>query len=735
MARSTQDYVRALEDSKNILNPLLHLLVQKKPVETVELDNAIAATLRKGLDATHAQLITFVQMEAREAGIRLKYIHLSPRLHLKDEALRKKVEAEAQAYLDKPLPALEGAGTQVLASGESLLASGSRVPNSHFAKLLENLGFSIQSLIVVPVKVGNRCIGWIEAINRFPEDRRVAMFSEEDLCLLENLAVCVGKAIAHSRDSNVAVPERERAGYLARLSKCELAGELTPDQQLLVAIGPEPLKRYGVLPLAKLENDAIRAAVSNPLDFHNLTDFEVQTGLKIREKVVATETVIRDALQRIFPGSSRIAKVAERITREYDGPELVTEAALASESDETSALIVNLANRIIEDAYQLGASDIHIEPYEEKLIVRYRIDGICRMKLALPKAAHPSLVARLKIMSDLNIAEHRLPQDGKIVFKKFSTEFDLDLRISVAPMNYGESIVLRILDKTKSNLPLDRLGFSAHNLDLYRKMIRVPYGMILHCGPTGSGKSMTLYAALNEINSPESKILTAEDPIEYTLQGINQLQVKREIGLTFASTLRCFLRQDPDIILVGEIRDTETAEIAVEAALTGHLLFSTLHTNDACSTITRLTEIGIEPYLISNALTGICAQRLIRKLCSCKRVERQSPEELKLLASAGQKPRDGIFRPGGCDLCDKSGYKGRTGIHELMNITDELRAMIVRRVPADALKAQARREGMRTLFEDAMEKVCLGASSLAEALLTARPDENDISHDVPVMMG
>jgi type IV pilus assembly protein PilB len=499
---------------------------------------------------------------------------------------------------------------------------------------------------------------------------------------------------------------------------------LDPDQQLLTAIGPEPLKRYSILPLALLSDQKIRAAMSNPLDYQSVTDFEIQTGYKIAEKVVATESLIRDQLKRIFPGSSDIGKVAERVVNEYDPADLVKD-----DGDETSMLVINLVNKIIEDAFLMGSSDIHIEPYEEKLVVRYRIDGICRIKLALPKNVQPALVARLKIMSDLNIAEHRLPQDGKIVFKKFSPKFDLDLRVSIAPMNYGESVVLRILDKTKSTMPLDRLGFSAHNLELYRKIIHVPHGMILHCGPTGSGKSMTLYAALNEINSPESKILTAEDPIEYTLPGINQLQIKREIGLTFASTLRCFLRQDPDIILIGEIRDAETAEISIEASLTGHLLFSTLHTNDACSTISRLTEIGIEPYLIANALMGVCAQRLIRRLCSCKTSEKPTPEQITLLADAAKQSRiEHLFRPAGCDQCDKSGYKGHTGIHELLNVTDEVRAMIAQRRSAQDLKLQARTQGMRTLFEDATEKVRDGVTSLAEALVTARPDAETVIH-------
>ncbi|MFH0938962.1 MAG: GspE/PulE family protein, partial [Planctomycetota bacterium] len=386
--------------------------------------------------------------------------------------------------------------------------------------------------------------------------------------------------------------------------------------------------------------------------------------------------------------------------------------------------IVRLGNKIIENAYLKGSSDIHIEPFENKVRVRYRIDGLLKEQMEIPKQAHRALVSRIKIMSDLNISERRLPQDGRIVFKKFNSKFDLDLRVSIVPMNFGEKVCARILDKTKSTLPLDKLGFGSYNLSIYRDLIQAPYGMILHCGPTGSGKSMTLYAALNEINSPEWNISTVEDPIEYTLAGLNQLQMKKEIGLTFAAALRSFLRQDPDIILVGEIRDLETAEIAIEAALTGHVLFSTLHTNDASSTITRFDEMGIEPFLVSTCLVGICAQRLLRKLCSCKQPDDPKPEEYALLARAlDDKPIDKIMRPVGCEKCAKSGYQGRVGTHELLKATDELRALINRKATIDHLKQAAREGGMRTLFEDLMEKVKQGLTSLPEAVATARPDD------------
>ena len=392
---------------------------------------------------------------------------------------------------------------------------------------------------------------------------------------------------------------------------------------------------------------------------------------------------------------------------------------------EDSAPIIQLATRIIEDAYLSGTSDIHIEPQEKEVIVRNRIDGVCVEKLRLPKRVGPALVARLKIMCNLDISERRLPQDGRIVFKQHSKRgLDLDLRVSTAPLNHGEGVVMRILDKQKTTLPLPALGFSEENLAKYRECIRQPYGMILHCGPTGSGKSMTLYSALNEINTPDIVIRTAEDPIEYTLPGLNQMQMHRQIGLTFATALRAFLRQDPDIILVGEIRDKETAGIAVEAALTGHLLISTLHTNDAPTTVSRLTEMGIEPFMISSSLLCVCAQRLMRRVCKSCRVPHtpEGREEAILEKALGWSGP--VFRaaPRGCVKCGGSGYKGRVGIHELMVTNEELVTAINAEAEAAELKRIAMRGGMKTLHQDSLLKVRDGLTTLEEALANVPPD-------------
>ncbi|MBC8009741.1 MAG: type II/IV secretion system protein, partial [Burkholderiales bacterium] len=380
----------------------------------------------------------------------------------------------------------------------------------------------------------------------------------------------------------------------------------------------------------------------------------------------------------------------------------------------------------IEDAYYLGTSDIHIEPWEKEIIVRYRVDGVCQEKLRLPHKVGPALIARLKIMCNLDIAERRLPQDGRIVFKHYTKKgIDIDLRVSTAPLNHGEGVVMRILDKQKSTLPLTALGFSEENLAKYRECIRQPYGMILHCGPTGSGKSMTLYSALGEINAPDIVIRTAEDPIEYTLQGINQMQMHRQIGLTFASALRSFLRQDPDIILVGEIRDKETANISVEAALTGHLLISTLHTNDAPSTVARLTDMGIEPFMISSSLLCVCAQRLMRRVCKQCKVQYEPQGREKILLENALGGWSGpIFKASakGCPKCNSTGYKGRLGIHELMVANNELVEGINKGLEAAELKRIAMRAGMKTLHQDSMLKVKEGLTTLEEAIATVPPD-------------
>jgi type IV pilus assembly protein PilB len=478
-----------------------------------------------------------------------------------------------------------------------------------------------------------------------------------------------------------------------------------------------------ILPVGQV-GDFLLVAFANPFETAVAAKIQDKTGLRVI-RLLGREPDIREKLkQDQVRNEVQFTDVVDQLGAQFTDDE---DAEIKDEDleKEDSAPIIQLANRIIEDAYFAGTSDIHIEPWEKEIVVRYRIDGLTQEKLRLPAKVAGALVARLKIMCNLDIAERRLPQDGRIIFKQFNKKnIDIDLRVSTAPLNHGEGVVMRILDKQKSTLPLTALGFTEENLAKYRECIRQPYGMILHCGPTGSGKSMTLYSAINEINTSDVVIRTAEDPIEYTLPGINQMQMHRQIGLTFAAALRAFLRQDPDIILVGEIRDKETANIAVEAALTGHLLISTLHTNDAPSTVARLTDMGIEPFMISSSLVCVCSQRLMRRVCKVCRIayEPEGREKEMLQRAIGWSGQIFKASPTGCPRCNNTGYKGRVGIHELLVNNEELIEAINKEMETAELKRICMKSGMKTLHQDSIIKVREGISTLAEALSTVPQD-------------
>ncbi|MCX7989410.1 MAG: GspE/PulE family protein, partial [Aquificaceae bacterium] len=379
--------------------------------------------------------------------------------------------------------------------------------------------------------------------------------------------------------------------------------------------------------------------------------------------------------------------------------------------------IVRLANFLIAEAVNLGASDIHIEPQEKKLVVRYRVDGVLKVYHEFPARIKDSLAARFKIMSNLDIAEKRKPQDGRIRTRIKGKK--IDLRVSTVPTVYGEKTVMRIQEAEKYlNVKLDDLGFEPDDLEKFRRAIWTPWGMILVTGPTGSGKTTTLYASLMERNSPDVNIMTAEDPVEVSIPGLNQVQVNERIGLTFANVLRAFLRQDPDIILIGEIRDTETAEIGIKAALTGHLVFSTLHTNDAPSSVTRLVDMGIEPFLVGSSVILIVAQRLLRKLCPKCRLIDDTPREALYRLGIIKSPEENIpiykANPEGCSHCNGSGYKGRTAVHEILEVDEELRKLIVKGATAEDIRDLARKKGMRSLYDAGILKVRKGITSIAE---------------------
>jgi type II secretory ATPase GspE/PulE/Tfp pilus assembly ATPase PilB-like protein/DNA-binding response OmpR family regulator len=537
----------------------------------------------------------------------------------------------------------------------------------------------------------------------------------------------------YSLSSELGVSDEQIAKWIAEFLQLPYLPQVGPEKVALGVLPPPFCKTNLVLPLT--DNNGRAFALSNPFNWELLRLLKKYEDPSQSLKFYVTEprSILAlfkgGATQRDTPAPHvSISEIEMKLRERYQPAEDTSATALDGANEESEPLIV-LVNQIIENAYSMGASDIHIEPWENEIVVRYRVDGVLRIvNRFTPRTLIRPFVARIKVMSDLDISERRLPQDGRIIFKKYTNRgFDFDLRIATAPMNHGEKIVMRILDKQKAVMPLINLGLSARHMKLYREKIETPYGMILHVGPTGSGKSMTLYAALNEVQSPEVNIQTIEDPIEYTLAGLNQLQVHRDIGLTFARALRSYLRQDPDIILVGEIRDKETAEISIEAALTGHLLLSTLHTNDAPSTITRFIEMGIEPFMVSSSIVLICAQRLLRRLCkNCKELYRPNDDEKHLLGVDLDSPIE-IYRSKGCEACNNTGYKGRIGIHEILVPDDAIRKAINEHgITSETLKRMAiENTDMTTLYWDAMEKVRQGITSIEDALGNVRRDEFD----------
>jgi len=455
----------------------------------------------------------------------------------------------------------------------------------------------------------------------------------------------------------------------------------------------------------------------NPFNQTAINELRFKTKIDIVVPHVATKKFIEGILDKLYPALDRIVE-SLNMEGEIEIEDEEVEVPLLTLLEEAGeGPIVKLANFLIAEAVNLGASDIHIEPQEKKLVIRYRVDGVLKVYHEFPVRIKDPLTARYKIMSNLDISEKRRPQDGRI-----RTRFKgkrIDLRVSTVPTVYGEKVVMRIQEAEKYlNVKLEDLGFEPDDLEKFRKAIWTPWGMILVTGPTGSGKTTTLYAALMERNSPDVNIMTAEDPVEVSIPGLNQVQINEKIGVTFANVLRAFLRQDPDIILIGEIRDTETAEIGIRAALTGHLVFSTLHTNDAPSSITRLVDMGIEPFLVGSSVILIVAQRLVRKLCPrCKLVD-DTPREALYRLGVLQSPYENITiykaNPKGCEHCNGSGYKGRTAVHEILEVDEEMRKLIIKGATSEDIRDLARKKGMRTLYETGVLKVRKGITSLAE---------------------
>ncbi|MFP6904742.1 MAG: ATPase, T2SS/T4P/T4SS family [Verrucomicrobiota bacterium] len=504
-----------------------------------------------------------------------------------------------------------------------------------------------------------------------------------------------------------------------------------PDE-VLAMLPPKAVLQYHIIPY-EVDTGTLKVATNDPFKPGLYDALRLASGKRIRF-ALSTSSDLEKAVKKFYGiGAETIGKMIDDGSLSIDSEEDLFDSGDIDESDE-EASVVKFMNQIIWEAHQQGSTDIHIEPMEKDLRIRYRIDGVLHQTPVPPqvKRFQSAIIARIKVMAQLDIAEKRLPQDGRIGVRIKGEE--IDIRVSTMPTTYGESVSLRLLMRSQALLGLANLGLRAMDEKLLQKIIRRPYGIILVTGPTGSGKSTSLYAYLNTINSVDKRIITAEDPIEYEMSGVNQVQMKPEIGLTFAQTLRAILRQDPDVIMVGEIRDGETAEIAIQAALTGHLVFSTLHTNDAASGFTRLLDMGVEPFLVASSIEALIAQRLVRRLCKHCRVPAKDLD-LNLLKEVGfpveELENTTIYDPVGCEECRSSGYSGRTGIYEVLIVNDYIRPLIVNHSPASSIKQAAiRKNGMRTLRDDGWSKVLSGVTTVEEVIRVSEEDEEQ--PDLPV---
>lgn len=551
--------------------------------------------------------------------------------------------------------------------------------------------------------------------------------SQLDLALEKQTQSGVHETIADVLVRMGFISERDKASCMGKQWGIEFVDltDYSYDHDTLKLVSQELARRYRVIPLSKSANRVL-LAMQDPLDVYAIDEIRLITGLDVDPVISTAESIQRAISEWYSPGSSGSSEAAvSELIDGFDSAEIDLGGAARGDDDASieelrglseGAPVIRLANLILTRGIHDRCSDIHLQPGKTSLRVRYRLDGILHDGMTVPKRAQSSLISRLKIMSDMDIAEKRAPQDGRISATVDGRQYDF--RVSTLPSVYGEKVVLRILDKSSIMVGLNRLGFLTQTQELFESIINRTYGVILVTGPTGSGKSTTLYSVLSKLNSGEKNILTIEDPVEYELAGITQTQVNVKAGLTFAAGLRTMLRQDPDIIMLGEIRDKETATIATEAALTGHLVLSTLHTNDAPGSVTRLMDMGIEPFLIASSVICVLAQRLLRLICpKCKESYIPLKDALKRLEMMTEDGPDVTFSRGrGCAHCNGTGYKGRIGIYELMPISDNIRDMILARESSYRIRETAVKEGMKTLRDDAMEKILLGLTTLEESL-------------------
>ncbi len=535
-----------------------------------------------------------------------------------------------------------------------------------------------------------------------------------------------GKGLGDVLQEMGAIDPRTWAHALADHFGLPFSERLPEDSEIVALIAPLPInfaKRCLLLPVAK-DGDTVIVATADPANIGALDDLRLLLRKPIRV-FVAPGPVVIDAINRVYDmASGSASELMDDLDQErldLVGTDLEEPRDLLESDDE--APIIRLVNSLLFQAAKDRASDIHIEPFERSLAVRFRIDGILYDIISPPKRFQPIVISRVKIMAGLNIAEKRLPQDGRIRIRLAGK--DIDIRVSIVPTAFGERVVMRLLDKSTTVLHLEELGLVGQKHESVSRLIKQSHGILLVTGPTGSGKTTTLYAALSKINTTDKNIITIEDPIEYQLHGVGQIQVNPKIELTFASGLRSILRQDPDVIMVGEIRDLETAEIAIQAALTGHLVFSTLHTNDSFGAMTRLLDMGIEPFLVSSSVLGVMAQRLVRRVCSnCREAYQPSREELEEIGIGPQRVAGNtVYKPGaGCPQCKRTGYRGRTGIHELLVVDDEIRGLVMKSADAATIRRAATAKGMTTLREDGADKVLQGITTVEEVLRVTQED-------------
>ena len=521
----------------------------------------------------------------------------------------------------------------------------------------------------------------------------------------------VGMGAASQDEVLRAVAEQHGLAYLA-------VDELPSTPPIIKNLSAKYLRQYTACPVA-VDGTTVTVATADPANPLLLDDLRQTLGLRVT-LCVAPAAAILEAIERAYGASTPLQKIVEGMGSPEAGEGDREEDVNHLRDMAFEAPVVRMVSLLIDEAVASEASDIHVEPFEERLRIRYRIDGILYDRESPPRRLQAALTSRIKLMAEMNIAERRLPQDGRIRVTAGGRR--VDIRVSTVPTVYGESLVLRLLDRSSVFLPFNRLGFSPRVAEIFDGLIRRPHGILLVTGPTGSGKTTTLYAALDKINSPEKKIITIEDPVEYQLTGVNQIPIRPKIGLSFATGLRHIVRQDPDVIMVGEIRDLETAEISIQAALTGHLVFSTLHTNDAPGAVTRLQDMGAEPYLVASVLNGVLAQRLVRRICdACRAPYQPDPSDLLAIGVADAIGIE-LSRGKGCDDCHGTGYRGRTGIYELFLITEEARGLILSKKPSGVIRRHAIEQGMVSLRDDGWAKARAGITTVEEILRVTQED-------------